>query len=238
MPTSTPDPRPLTGEPLALDLLNTRWMREGALQDLLTDTDGLAVWLAANGLDERFAADAATLRHVLRAREALKAAVDGAPSDAGVDAGSVDAGVDGAPSDAGVDAGSVDAGVDGAPSDAGVDAGGVDATAMDRAAADPASTGEVDAVLEHGRIRPTLGPEGPGERAEFADETWGPAWLAARNYLELLNTAPDRIRGCAHEACVLHFFDTSRNGTRRWCSMAACGNRAKASRHYARTKDA
>jgi predicted RNA-binding Zn ribbon-like protein len=39
-------------------------------------------------------------------------------------------------------------------------------------------------------------------------------------------------------ACVLHFFDTSRNGTRRWRSMAACGNRAEASRHYGRTKDA
>ena len=65
-----------------------------------------------------------------------------------------------------------------------------------------------------------------------------PGWLAARNYLELLSTAPDRIRGCAHEACILHFFDISRNGTRRWCSMAACGNRAKASRYYARTKEA
>ncbi|MFC9288640.1 CGNR zinc finger domain-containing protein [Streptomyces sp. NPDC057052] len=190
----TPDPRPLTGEPLALDLLNTRWMRDGSLQDLLTGTDGLAVWLAANGLDGRFAADGATLRHVLRARDALRAAVDG--------------------------------------------------TAGDRTAADRGPTGAVDAVdavdavLEHGRIRPTLTAEGPGERAEFADGAWGPAWLAARNYLELLATAPDRIRRCAHEACVLHFFDTSRNGTRRWCSMAACGNRAKASRHYARTKDA
>ncbi|CAM5423981.1 CGNR zinc finger domain-containing protein [Streptomyces aurantiogriseus] len=174
---ATADPRPLTGEPLALDLLNTRWMREGAVQDLLRDTDGLAVWLAANGLDGRFAADAATLRHVLRARDALKAAVDGS------------------------------------------------------------ATERVDAVLGHGRIRPTLTAEGPGERAEFTDDTWGPAWLAARNYLELLATAPDRIRGCAHEACILHFFDTSRNGTRRWCSMAACGNRAKASRHYARSKD-
>jgi predicted RNA-binding Zn ribbon-like protein len=54
----------------------------------------------------------------------------------------------------------------------------------------------------------------------------------------LLGTAPDRIRSCAHDSCVLHFFDTSRNGTRRWCSMATCGNRAKASRHYARSKDA
>jgi len=57
------------------------------------------------------------------------------------------------------------------------------------------------------------------------------------DYLELIATAPDRIRGCAHDSCVLHFFDTSRNGTRRWCSMAACGNRAKASRHYARSKE-
>ncbi|MEU2288008.1 CGNR zinc finger domain-containing protein [Streptomyces sp. NPDC013178] len=175
---ATADPRPLTGEPLALDLLNTRWMREGAVQDLLRDTDGLAVWLAANGLDERFTADAATLRHVLWARDALKAAVDGS------------------------------------------------------------ATERVDTVLEHGRIRPTLTADGPGERAEFTDAAWGPAWLAARDYLELLATAPDRIRGCAHEACILHFFDTSRNGTRRWCSMAACGNRAKASRHYARSKDA
>ncbi|MFF8030948.1 CGNR zinc finger domain-containing protein [Streptomyces sp. NPDC016626] len=175
------DPRPLTGEPLALDLLNTRWMSEGAVRDLLADTDGLAVWLDTNGLDGEFAADTATLRHALRARDALKGAVDGAAGE------------------------------------------GAEA---------------VDAVLEHGRIRATLTADGPGERPEFDDTSWGPAWLAARDYLRLLATAPDRIRGCAHEACILHFFDTSRNGTRRWCSMAVCGNRAKASRHYARAKDA
>jgi predicted RNA-binding Zn ribbon-like protein len=71
----------------------------------------------------------------------------------------------------------------------------------------------------------------------LSDPAWGPAWLAARNYLELLGPAHDRIRSCAHESCVLHFLDTSRNGTRRWCSMATCGNRAKASRHDPRVKD-
>ncbi|MGP4051738.1 CGNR zinc finger domain-containing protein [Streptomyces sp. 2A115] len=172
------DPRPLTGEPLSLDLLNTRWMRDGVAQDLLADTDGLAVWLAANKLD--FAADEAALRHALTARDALLAVVDGSLED---------------------------------------------------------GAERVDAVLTHGRIRATLTAQGPGEDAEFSDASWGPAWLAARNYLELLSTAPDRIRHCAHESCVLHFFDTSRNGTRRWCSMAACGNRAKASRHYARTRE-
>jgi predicted RNA-binding Zn ribbon-like protein len=175
------DPRPLTGEPLALDLLNTRWHQEGVVHDLLTGLDGLGVWLTANGLDGRFTADAATLRHALQARDALQKAVDGSLAE---------------------------------------------------------GAGAVDAVLAHGRIRVTLTPDGPGELPEFGDPSWGPAWLAARNYLELLSTAPDRIRGCDGHACVLHFFDTSRNGTRRWCSMAACGNRAKASRHYARSKEA
>ncbi|MEW1641711.1 CGNR zinc finger domain-containing protein [Streptomyces sp. NPDC091219] len=171
----TEDPRPLVGEPLALDLLNTWWMRDGVLQDLLALPGGLTVWLRSNGLDERFPADAVTLTHLHGTRAALKLALD-----------------------------------DG-------------------------RTGDLDAVLGTGRIRPTLTAEGPGELPEFDDPAWGPGWLAARSYLELLSTAPDRIRRCAHEACVLRFFDTSRNGTRRWCSMAACGNRAKASRHYART---
>ncbi|MEU9373012.1 CGNR zinc finger domain-containing protein [Streptomyces sp. NPDC048255] len=180
------DPRPLTGEPVALDLLNTRWVTEGEPLDLfagaagLSRVEGLAVWLEATGLAGRFRADAPTLVHLLTAREALA-----------------------------------------------------------RAVADPAdekARALVDAVLDHGRIRATLTAEGPGERAEFDDPAWGPAWIAARDYLGLLGSAPDRIRACASESCVLHFFDVSRNGTRRWCSMAACGNRAKASRHYARTR--
>ncbi|MEU6929341.1 CGNR zinc finger domain-containing protein [Streptomyces sp. NPDC046374] len=175
------DPRPLVGEPVSLDLLNTRWMADGVRQDLLTGVEGLGVWLRSNGLDGRFRADDVTLRHTLAARDALGSLVD--------------------------------------------------------RPGDPDATARVDAVLGHGRIRATLTAEGPGEKAEFADPAWGPGWTAARDYLHLLRTNPERIRECAHEACILHFFDTSRNGTRRWCSMAACGNRAKASRHYARTKD-
>jgi predicted RNA-binding Zn ribbon-like protein len=34
-----------------------------------------------------------------------------------------------------------------------------------------------------------------------------------------------RVRKCAH--CVGHFLDTSKKGTRRWCSMKLCGNRFK-----------
>jgi predicted RNA-binding Zn ribbon-like protein len=42
----------------------------------------------------------------------------------------------------------------------------------------------------------------------------------------------NRIRKCSN--CVLHFRDTSKKGTRRWCSMQMCGNRAKVAAYAAR----
>jgi len=35
------------------------------------------------------------------------------------------------------------------------------------------------------------------------------------------------IRRCEADGCAILFLDTSRSGDRRWCSMAACGNKAK-----------
>jgi predicted RNA-binding Zn ribbon-like protein len=32
------------------------------------------------------------------------------------------------------------------------------------------------------------------------------------------------------------FFDNTKNGRRRWCDMATCGNRAKAARHREKLK--
>jgi predicted RNA-binding Zn ribbon-like protein len=45
-----------------------------------------------------------------------------------------------------------------------------------------------------------------------------------------------RARQCANERCLWLFVDRSKKATRRWCDMASCGNRAKAQRHYLRTK--
>ncbi len=36
-----------------------------------------------------------------------------------------------------------------------------------------------------------------------------------------------RLRKC--EGCVVHFYDISKKGSRRWCSMHLCGNREKVS---------
>jgi predicted RNA-binding Zn ribbon-like protein len=45
------------------------------------------------------------------------------------------------------------------------------------------------------------------------------------------------VRQCTNPACGWLFLDTSKGGNRRWCSMSACGNRAKAHRHYLRQKE-
>ncbi|MCG6990127.1 MAG: CGNR zinc finger domain-containing protein [Gemmatimonadetes bacterium] len=50
----------------------------------------------------------------------------------------------------------------------------------------------------------------------------------------LTDADPARVRRCDAPGCSLWFLDTSRNGRRRWCSMARCGNRAKVAAHYRR----
>ena len=42
------------------------------------------------------------------------------------------------------------------------------------------------------------------------------------------------IRACEGKVCVLFFLDKTKSHARRWCSMAICGNRAKAAAHRAR----
>lgn len=44
------------------------------------------------------------------------------------------------------------------------------------------------------------------------------------------------VRLCANDECLWLFLDESKAGTRRWCDMSSCGNRAKARRHYQRTR--
>ncbi|MEC3954151.1 CGNR zinc finger domain-containing protein [Nocardia sp. CDC153] len=167
-----PNPRPHLGEPLALDLLNTRWISTEGRQDLLTDVPGVRQWLADNDLD--LPADEPTRQALITAREAILRAVKGDTAD------------------------------------------------------------DLNAVLAHGRVRRALTPTGPASLPEVADPAHLPGWLAADNLLHLLAGTPERIKQCAHPNCVLFFLDTSKNGTRRWHSMAACGNRAKATRHYAK----
>jgi len=62
-------------------------------------------------------------------------------------------------------------------------------------------------------------------------------WPVALSAAELL-VSPQRARVKACAGCGWLFLDVSRPGTRRWCDMALCGNRAKVQRHYTRTREA
>jgi len=48
------------------------------------------------------------------------------------------------------------------------------------------------------------------------------------------NVDRNRVRKC--DQCVLHFRDTSKKGTRRWCSMQLCGNRLKVAAYARRQR--
>ncbi|GAA2793922.1 CGNR zinc finger domain-containing protein [Kitasatospora sp. CM 4170] len=178
------DPRPLIGEPLSLDLLNTRWAGT-PVNDLLAEPGGYAVWLSSAGLAGRCSADEAGLAALREARAALAAAVGDLDREGAIGA---------------------------------------------------AAVAGLNEVLQHGRLRRELGPAGPASHVEVDAPQRLAAWLAVDDFLALLAQGPHRIRKCAHEACILHFFDASQNGRRRWCSMAVCGNRAKAARHYEKVR--
>lgn len=61
--------------------------------------------------------------------------------------------------------------------------------------------------------------------------------LVAEAAAHLLTEAdPALIRKCANPACVLYFYDTTKNRARRWCSMAGCGNRMKVTAFYRRQR--
>jgi predicted RNA-binding Zn ribbon-like protein len=76
-----------------------------------------------------------------------------------------------------------------------------------------------------------------GSALEFEPKTRDPRFLIARAAATFLATASaDRIHRCGGTNCILFFYDATKSGTRRWCSMAGCGNRMKASLHYQRKR--
>ena len=86
-------------------------------------------------------------------------------------------------------------------------------------------------AVSHGEV--TLNSDGqPRYRRVYASATpqqqLGPvAELAA----DLLVNGDFRlVRECEHPDCTLWFYDRTKAHRRRWCSMALCGNRAKAAR--------
>jgi predicted RNA-binding Zn ribbon-like protein len=85
----------------------------------------------------------------------------------------------------------------------------------------------VPAVAD-GQITWTLSVPPERELAVRAILAWG----------ALARHSPGRLRPCANDECALFLIDHSKANAARWCSMAICGNRMKARRHYQRIRNA
>jgi predicted RNA-binding Zn ribbon-like protein len=98
-------------------------------------------------------------------------------------------------------------------------------------------------ALANVRIATRVGASSLGDRGPAYELTWpvhagqfdAPLWPVAHSAGELLLSGPlERVGECP--SCGWLFLDTSRNGTRRWCSMATCGSRDKMARYHRRRR--
>jgi predicted RNA-binding Zn ribbon-like protein len=69
---------------------------------------------------------------------------------------------------------------------------------------------------------------------EKPNDVWAPIAIAVAELLS--EVSPVRLRKC--EACIVHFLDTSKKGSRRWCSMKICGNKIKVAAYQKRKRAA
>ncbi len=90
-------------------------------------------------------------------------------------------------------------------------------------------------ALAHRRVVPvTNGFAWTWVRVGALDRVLSPV---AQSAADLLTSEELRdVHICAADDCGWIFVDTTRNHSRRWCTMEVCGNRAKLRRYYRRAK--
>lgn len=93
----------------------------------------------------------------------------------------------------------------------------------------------LNAELAHAMAHAGIHSTNEGFAWDWADANETPdrmLWAVARSAADLLTSSSlDRVRRCPNETCGWLFLDTSKNGSRRWCSMDSCGNVMKQRRH-------
>lgn len=99
------------------------------------------------------------------------------------------------------------------------------------------SADDVDTINEIAAGAPLAPRLGGGSRRPPAPTTERMLTTIARDAIHTLSADPGRLRRCSADDCSLLFLDTSRPGSRRWCSMSRCGGRAKARTHYRRHRE-
>lgn len=96
----------------------------------------------------------------------------------------------------------------------------------------------IEAHLDGVGLRPRIG-SGGGDRLAWELDAPRQRRLAVECVLawgQLQEELPGRLRPCGNPSCRRFLIDRSKANNARWCSMARCGNRMKARRHYERTR--
>ena len=101
---------------------------------------------------------------------------------------------------------------------------------------DPATPAALSAAADRARLTVALDATG---RANVTSQATGIDRVAGR-LLGIVAHAQaegswDRLKACPWHTCHVAFYDHSRNQSRTWCSMAVCGNRAKAQAYRRRS---
>ncbi|MGW3722221.1 CGNR zinc finger domain-containing protein, partial [Streptomyces sp. NPDC005133] len=91
-------------------------------------------------------------------------------------------------------------------------------------------------VLEGVTSRPQVSSDGVSWDLDARKER-RMAVQAVMAWSALQKAMPGRLRPCANPECRRFLLDRSKPNKARWCSMAVCGNRMKARRHYQRTRN-
>lgn len=102
-----------------------------------------------------------------------------------------------------------------------------------------ATIAELNRIMAEHPMRTRIEARGDGFATELECDPREPEDLpgpiAHEAAMLFANADRNRVRRCG--ACVLHFYDNSKKGNRRWCSMQMCGNRAKVAAYQARRRE-
>jgi len=104
-------------------------------------------------------------------------------------------------------------------------------------------TETLETLNEQFRLYPgfyQLGVETEGVYQQFMQSGTMPSHLLMPLIKEIADFLSEAnfalIKHCGNAQCIRYFYDTTRNRSRRWCSMETCGNRMKVAAYYKRKR--
>lgn len=96
----------------------------------------------------------------------------------------------------------------------------------------PVDIATLNEVASASRLRMRFGSDGRARlEPEASGATGALGRLVAALYAAMQEDDWGRLKLCNADDCRWAFFDRSKNRSSRWCTMASCGNRAKARRY-------